>query len=200
MDADNFTSQKTILIEPTGNEKKSGFGKPMLWMQSAVFLLGLALLFYVTYNAGFKTLGETLSRVGWGFLLVVFLNGSRHLLRAVSMFMVIPPEHRQFKFREAIMARLGGEAVSFVTFTGPFLGEATKAALLKRNMPLVQSSAAIIVDNILYYISVILLILCGVGVMTFAYSSEQSVTDALYIVTALCLLAFVGMFLMLWFR
>lgn len=200
MDAENFTSQKTILIEPVLKDKKSFFGKPMLWLQFAIFLLGLGLLFYVTYNAGFKTLGETLSRVGWGFLLVIFLNGGRHMLRAVSMFLVVPPEHRKFKFRDAISARLGGEAVSFVTFTGPFLGEATKAALLKKNMTLVQSSAAIIVDNILYYISVILLILCGVGVMSLAYRSNESVNNALLIVTSLCLLAFIGMFLMLWFR
>ncbi len=200
MDAEHITSPDAILIETSQNEKKSLFGRPLVWIQLIVFLLGLGLLFYVTYKIGFKTLGETVSRVGWGFLLVVLLNGLRHLLRALSMYLVIPAQHRAFKFREAIAARLGGEAVSFVTFTGPFLGEATKAALLKRNMTLVQSSAAIIVDNILYYISVILLILCGVGVMSLAYRNNQSVNDALFLVTGLCLLAFIGLFLMLWFR
>ena len=200
MDAENITSRGTILIEPANNNKKSNFGKPIIWVQFIVFLLGLGLLFYVTYNVGFKTLGETVSRVGWGFLIVVFLNGARHFLRALSMYLVIPAQHRNFKFREAIAARLGGEAVSFVTFTGPFLGEATKAALLKRNMPLVQSSAAIIVDNILYYISVILLILCGVGVMSLAFRSSEAINDALLVVTGICVLAFIALFLMLWFR
>lgn len=200
MDAENITSQKTILIEPKLNRKKSSFGKPVVWLQLIVFLLGLGLLFYVSYSVGFKTLGETLSRIGWGFLLIVALNGVRHLLRSLCMYLVVPPQHRLFKFRQAVAARLGGEAVSFITFSGPLLGEATKAALLKGNMPFLQSSAAIIVDNILYYISVILIVLSGVGVMTAAFSNDASMKTALLAVTVMCVLGFIGLFLMLWFR
>jgi hypothetical protein len=79
MDAENVTSQKSILIEPDKIEKKSTFGKPLIWLQVIVFFLGLGLLFYIMYKVGFKTLGETLSRLGWGFLLIVALNGLRHL-------------------------------------------------------------------------------------------------------------------------
>lgn len=200
MDAENITSQKQILIEPVEINKKPLFGKPIVWFQLIVFLAGLGLLFYVLYNAGFKSLGETLSRVGWGFLIIIALNGTRHILRTVCMYLVVPPKHRLFKFRQVVAARLGGEAVSFVTFTGPFLGEATKAALLKGDMPLTQSSAAIIVDNILYYISVILIVLGGVGVMFLAFSNDASMSKALLAVTILSVVAFAGLFLMLWFR
>lgn len=200
MDAENITSQKRILIEPVSISKKPLIKKPLVWLQLFVFLAGLGLLFYVIYNAGFKTLGETLSRVGWGFLLIVALNGARHLLRTVCMYLVVPPRNRAFKFRQVIVARLGGEAVSFVTFTGPFLGEATKAALLKGDMPFMQSSAAIIVDNIIYYISVILIVLSGVGVMSLAFSNDASMSKALTVVTILSVLSFIGLFLMLWFR
>lgn len=200
MDAENISSQKQILIEPVKINKKPSFGKPFVWFQLFVFLAGLGLLFYVIYNAGFKTLGETLSRVGWGFLLIIGLNGVRHLLRSLCMYLVVPPEHRLFKYRDAVAARLGGEAVSFVTFSGPLLGEATKAALLKGNIPFLKSSAAIIVDNLLYYFSVILIVLSGVGVMSVAFSNDASMKNALLAVTVLCILAFTGLFLMLWFR
>jgi uncharacterized membrane protein YbhN (UPF0104 family) len=200
MDAENVTSQKPILIDPSKIEKKSTFGKPFVWLQIFVFFLGLGLLFFIMYKVGFKTLGETLSRLGWGFLLIVALNGIRHLLRSLCMYLVVPPQHRLFKFREAVAARLGGEAVSFITFSGPLIGEATKAALLKGDVPFLKTSAAIIVDNILYYISVILIVLSGVGVMSLAFSNDASMKNALLIVTILCTLAFVGLFLMLWFR
>ncbi len=200
MDAENINRPDPLFIEPAQMPKKSIFGKPLVWLQILIFFLGLGLLFFVIYNAGFKTLGETLSRIGWGFLLIIGLNGVRHLLRALCLYLVVPPQHRLFKYRQAVAARLGGEAVSFVTFSGPLLGEATKAALLKGNIPFLQSSAAIIVDNILYYISVILIILSGVGVMSVAFSNDASMKNALLAVTVLCILAFAGLFLMLWFR
>jgi glycosyltransferase 2 family protein len=200
MDVENIKRPDPLFIEPARMPKKSLFGKPLVWLQILVFFLGLGLLFFVIYKAGFKTLGETLSRVGWGFLLIIGLNGARHLLRSLCLYLVVPPRHRLFKYRQAVAARLGGEAVSFVTFTGPLLGEATKAALLKGNIPFLQSSAAIIVDNILYYFSVILIVLGGVGVMSVAFSNDASMKNALLVVTVLCILAFTGLFLMLWFR
>lgn len=200
MSAENISSQKQILIEPVEIDKKSFFGRPIVWFQIIVFLAGLGLLFYVLYNVGFKALSDTLSRVGWGFVLIIALNGIRHLLRTLSMYLVVPPQHRLFKFRQVIAARLGGEAVSFVTFTGPFLGEATKAALLKGEIPLSKTSAAIIVDNLLYYISVIVIILGGVGALAFAFSTDSSMNKALIVVSILSGMAFIGLFLMLWYR
>lgn len=200
MSAENLTSQKQILIEPVKIDKKSFFGKPIVWFQLIIFLASLGLLFYVLYNVGIKTLGETLSRVGWGFLIIIALNGVRHVLRAAAMYLIVPPQHRLFKFQQVLAARLGGEAVSFVTFTGPFLGEATKAALLKGDIPLSKSSAAIIVDNLLYYISVIMLVLGGVGAMALAFHNDASMNKALIVVSMLSVLAFIALLLMLWYR
>jgi hypothetical protein len=45
-----------------------------------------------------------------------------------------------------------------------------------------------------------LIVLSGVGVMTLAFSNDASMKNALLVVTILCVLAFVGLFLMLWFR
>src|SRR6476620_2256460 len=104
----------------------SKVGNSLLWLQLAVFVSGLGLLFFVIYKIGFHTVVETVQRIGWGFLIVVFLNGARHLIRSLCLYLAVPHQHRSFKFRFAVAARLGGEAVSLVTFTGPFLGEATK--------------------------------------------------------------------------
>lgn len=164
MNTENLTGEN-----PFTEPKKPLYKSLMVYFQLVSFLAGLGLLILVVYEIGLKTISDALGRVGWGFLLVIGLNGSRHLLRALSLYLALPPQHRSFKFRYAVAARLGGEAVSFVTFTGPFLGEATKAALLKRNVPLSQGVTAVVVDNILYDISVGLLVLGGVGAMFFVY-------------------------------
>lgn len=187
-------------VRHPGDKPKSKAGNPMLWLQAAVFLLGAGLLFYLIYKIGFQTLIETVSKIGWGFLIVVSLNGTRHLIRAWCIYLTIPPRHRTFKFRSALAARLGGEAVSVVTFTGPFLGEATKAALLKKDVPISQGGAAVVVDNILYYISVIIMILSGVGVMFYFYSSANSIRYVLLVIAAFGILSFAGMILLVRFQ
>lgn len=189
MNIENLTEDDSLT-----NPKKSQFKGLMVYFQLASFLIGLALLVLVIYEIGLQTITDALTRVGWGFLIVIGLNGSRHLLRALSLYLAIPSQHRAFKFRYALAARLGGEAVSFVTFTGPFLGEATKAALLKRNVPLSQGVTAVVVDNILYDISVGLLVLGGVGAMFFVYgSSDETIKYSLIGVSAAVALGFAAL-------
>jgi putative ABC transport system permease protein len=81
----------------------------------------------------------------------------------------VPAEHRSFNFRQAFAARLGGEAISFLTFTGPLLGEATKVALLRKRVPLTYGVPALVVDNLLYNLSVVFFVLSGACVMLLTY-------------------------------
>lgn len=174
MSVENLTENESLPIENSARENKSKFGSPMLWIQLITFILGFALLIFVVYKIGFHTLFDAFARVGWGFLIIVALNGARHFIRALCIYLAIPAKHRSFKYRYALAARFGGEAVSFLTFTGPLLGEATKAALLKKRVPLSYGVAAVVVDNILYDISVALLVLGGVGVMFYVYGGGDS--------------------------
>ena len=48
----------------------------------------------------------------------------------------VPPEHRRITFRQAFAARLGGEAISFLTFTGPLSARLPEVALLRKRVPL----------------------------------------------------------------
>lgn len=185
MSTDNLTDNNLLAAGNISGAKKSPLKNVMIYVQLAAFLGGIGLLAFVVYKIGFQTVVDALSRVGWGFLIVIGLNGSRHFLRALSLYLAIPSQHRLFKFRYAVAARLGGEAVSFLTFTGPFLGEATKAALLKRSVPLSQSVTAVVLDNILYDISVGLLILGGVGMMFYVSGTgDESMEYALLGVAA----------------
>ena len=78
--------------------------------------------------------------IGFGFFFVVAINGMRHVLRTIAMSISVPPEHRRFTFFQAFAARLGGESMSFLTFAGPLLGEATKVAMLRKRDPLLDAA------------------------------------------------------------
>jgi putative ABC transport system permease protein len=100
----------------------------------------------------------------------------------------VPAEHRRISFRHAFAARLGGEAISFLTFTGPLLGEATKVALLRKRIPLTYGVPALVVDNLLYNLSVVFFILSGAVVMMATYSLPPPVYLVLLIIASVAAL------------
>lgn len=196
---DRLEDNPQIESEP---EKRSRSKKAMLfWFHGITFFLGAALLFGVVYWIGYKTILDSLAHVGWGFVPIIALNVFRHFMRAASMYLAVPKEHRNFKYRSAVAARFGGEAVSFLTFTGPFLGDATKAVLLKKNIPLSSGASAVLIDNVLYYVTVVLMIIIGVIALVALYGSDSPTTSNLLIAIVVgAVLILVALLLAIWFQ
>src|SRR2546423_12588815 len=164
----------------------------MIWLQGVAFLLGLALLVYVINRVGVQPIFDALSRIGFGFFFLLIITGSRHVLRTIAMRIAVPPEHRRFSFSQAFAARLGGESISFLTFAGPLLGEATKVALLRKRVPLVHGVPALVVDNLLYNLSVVLLIFGGACLMLFAYPVPPVAREMLILIAAVAFLGLIA--------
>jgi putative ABC transport system permease protein len=165
-----------------GARRKSGARRSILWGQIIAFLLGLALLVFVVRRIGVQPIFDALGQIGFGLFLIIAISGLRHLIRALALRTAVPPERRHFNLWQAFTTRVGGEAISFLTFTGPVLGEATKAALLRKRVSLVTAAQALVVDNLLYNLSVALFILCGACVMLAAYNVPPPIFYALLVI------------------
>ena len=172
------------LAEAPDASPASSSRRYLIWLQSLAFLLGLGLLIYVINRVGVQPLFDALLRIGFGFFVIVGLSGLRHVLRTIAMRSAVPAEHRRLTFRQAFAARLGGEAISFLTFTGPLLGEATKVALLRKRVPLTYGVPALVVDNLLYNLSVVFFILSGAVVMLAKYPLAPQVNIVLLVIAA----------------
>jgi putative ABC transport system permease protein len=173
---DNWqTADAEELAEAPDASLSNNSRRYIFWLQGLAFLLGLGLLIYVINRVGVQPLFDALLRIGFGFFVIVGLSGLRHVLRTISMRAAVPAEHRRITFRQAFAARLGGEAISFLTFTGPLLGEATKVALLRKRVPLTYGVPALVVDNLLYNLSVVFFILSGAVVMLVRYPLPREV-------------------------
>ena len=155
-----------------GDGESTAGGEARRWifyLQGIAFCLGAGLLIFVINKVGMQLIFDALGQIGFGFFTLLAIIAARHSLRTLAMSIAIPPQYRRFNFLQAFFARIGGEAVTFLTFTGPLLGEATKAALLRSRVPLGTSVRALVVDNLLYNLSVALFILSGACVMLGSY-------------------------------
>jgi len=190
MHSDNVAPPDSPILEPAADKK--GSRKSLFFLlHGLAFLAGLAVVVLLIYWYR-DTISKALLSVGYGFILLISLNLIRHLLRAASMYLAIAPEQRTFKYRSAVAARFGGEAVTlFSAFTGPYLGDATKVVLMKKHIPLTHGASAVIIDNILYYTSVIALVISGIVVLVVRYgSSGTTMSKVLLIITIAMVVAF----------
>ena len=155
----------------TPNEKRDIEKSGNRWIPLVGFAFGVAAFAFIIYFVGLDTIFESLGKIGWGFFLIVLLNGVRHLLRAVNLYYAVPESERSFSIQNAFAARLAGETINTIAFTGPLLGDAAKTAMLNRKTSLEHSATAVIVDEIIYYISSLVLILAGAIVVLYAYGT-----------------------------
>jgi uncharacterized membrane protein YbhN (UPF0104 family) len=158
----------------------NGKSKRTAWLPIAGFAFGVAVLVFLVYFVGLETIYEPLARIGWGFFLIVALNGIRHYLRAICMYLAVPRSERTFNIRHAFSARLVGETINTISFTGPVLGDAAKAAMLNRKIDVEHSATAVIVDEIIYYITSLMLILAGSIVVLYAYGTGVALNLILF--------------------
>ncbi len=177
---------------PAVTQRKGGARRTIFWGQLIAFLFGLSLLVFVIRRIGVQPIFDALAQIGFGLFTLLAISGSRHFIRALALRIAVPPERRHFNVWQAFTTRLGGEAVSFLTFTGPVLGEATKAALLRKRVTLVTAAQALVVDNLLYNLSVALFILSGACVMLAVYNLPQPAFYTLLVIAVAASLALFG--------
>jgi putative ABC transport system permease protein len=156
----------------------------LFYLHLLAFLFGAGLLVFLINAVGVAPIFSALGQVGIGFLFLLAIAGVRHALRSFSMRLAVPREHRRFTFWEAYTTRLAGETISFFTFTGPVLGEATKAALLRKRVPLASGVQALAVDNLLYNLSVAIFISSGACVMLATYDLPPAAHFPLVVIAA----------------
>ena len=169
-----------IHITADAGEDDGGRRGGLFYLHVLAFVFGATLLVLLVRAVGIEPIFQALGQIGYGFLILLGIAGARHALRTLSMRTAVAREHRRFNFWQAFTTRLAGETISFFTFTGPVLGEATKAALLRKRVPLASAVQALAVDNLLYNVSVALFISSGALVMLATHDLPAAARLPLY--------------------
>jgi len=93
---------------------------------------GFTLLVWLAVDLGLERILEMLGRVGWQALTIAAVYFAYQAMRAAALVASVTGPGR-LTWRGALAIRLSGEAVQFLTFTGPFLAEPAKALLLRKH-------------------------------------------------------------------
>ena len=166
--------------------------KPVLKMLQLIALVaGLALFAYLIHKTGLDTLARYLHMMGWGFAFIILLSAVRNVLRASSWYYAIDPVHRQIRFWTLMNVMLAGEAIKYLTVMGPLFGEPAKAAMVRRQVPLLQGFSSVVVENLIYNLTVIIVMITGLPALVWLIDAPRRLQLGAYLFTAAIILSLV---------
>jgi Lysylphosphatidylglycerol synthase TM region len=128
-------------------------------MLRAFFLIvGLSVSVYLVLALGPRDILALLSRIGWGFVPIAGLYAGYQAARAWAL-RLSAARPGAIAYADAIAVRFSGEAIQFLTSTGPFLAEPSRALLLgRRGLTKPEGFAAAIGEYLAYtFVSAVLL-------------------------------------------
>lgn len=100
-------------------------------LRAFLLIVGLTVLAYLVIALGPGEILSLLLRIGWGFVPIAALYAGHQALRAWAL-RLSAARPGALGYADALAVRLSGEAIQFLTSTGPFLAEPSKALLLGR--------------------------------------------------------------------
>jgi hypothetical protein len=119
--------------------------------RSLLLAFGLGLFVLLIWRTGPQLVLGMLARIGWSFPAVVGIYTIEVGVRAAALWRSIFTS--AMSYRAVLRIALAGEAVELLTFTGPFLAEPAKGALLaRRGLPTADAFAAVATEYLLYTI------------------------------------------------
>ena len=140
---------------------------------------------YLLQKTGVTILINNLEKLGWGFVLIIALSGVRNFVRAGSWYAAIEPDQRGISFWGLTNVMLAGEAIKYLTATGPILGEPAKAAMVRREIPLLQGFSSVLIENLIYYFTVFVFMLAGLPALLWLAETPGKIKVSAYLLMVL---------------
>lgn len=154
-------------------------------------LFGAGLFAYTIHRTKIGPIAEGLRSVGWGFLLILVLSGLRTLARATAWTLCTPGTHG-LRIRDTFPAFLTGEALGNMTPLGLFVSEPTKAVFVRHRVSLMNAVSGLATENVLYTLSVAVVIVAGTVAMLFSFDVPRELRLASLIMLGGMLALLVG--------
>ncbi|MBI3262105.1 MAG: flippase-like domain-containing protein [Acidobacteria bacterium] len=123
-------------------------------------VLGVGLFARSVQAVGADGIRDGLTRVGWGFVVILLLSGAREVARTLAWMRSVEGPTR-LGFAQAFRARLGGEALSTLLPMGMLVGEPAKATQVGPRIPFARAFAGLAVEFAFYTASLVPVMIAG---------------------------------------
>ncbi len=114
--------------------------------RTLLFVGGAIVLWYLVRQTGAGTVAGYLQNLGVGIVIPVLLVGVQHCLRAFAWSFSTQAADEPATYLDLLRARLGAEALGYLSFTGAIGSQTSKVILLRKGIPARSGAATVAVD------------------------------------------------------
>lgn len=164
-------------------------------------LVGLVLLVVLVRRVGADAILAGARQVGWGFLAILAISAARILVRAAAWRLCLDDAAkaaRAVSLRQAFAAGLCAEAIGSLTPLGLLASEPAKAVWVRHAVPFGRAMTAVAVENVVYSISVAIVIAAGTIALLASFNLSAGLRQAGELSLALALAILAGLVAGLW--
>jgi hypothetical protein len=144
---------------------------------AAAAAVGILLFGLAVQRAGVGEILEGIRRLGAGFGVVLLCSAVREASRAIAWMLCIEGD-RRLAFPDALSARLTGEALGNLTPLGLLVSEPAKAIYVRDRVPLAAGLAGTVIENLVYSLSVIVVVVLGTTALLAAFPTPEGLRRA----------------------
>jgi hypothetical protein len=150
------------------------------WLNAAFLIVGLAALAWMIHTLGVDSIGDGLSRLGWGFALSNLAYFGALAADAFTLRACAGEVGGTVPYGRFLHAGMAGHAINLATPSGR-LGEITKCTVLANDMPTERAAAALVVQNFIMLVTNCAMIVTAPIVAVLALGIEGSVATLLLV-------------------
>lgn len=155
-------------------------------------VVGLGLFVLIIYKIGPDQIWENIRKISWqNFVVLLFLRLLYWMLRTYNWKVILEGYGHQSTFRHLFACRMSSHAVSHLTPSANFGGEATRIMMVNSSSKKI-SLASVIVDKTMEFLSLIVFAIVGVGIAITRIPMRTR-----YQIFLICLVAAIAFFLLL---
>jgi len=111
--------------------------------------------------------------VGWGFLVILALSGTRMVARALA-WSLCTEGPQPLRLRDTFPAFVTGDALGNLTPLGLFASEAAKTMYVRHRVPLMTAVSGLTIENLIYTLTVGLVIGAGAVALLFSFTVSRA--------------------------
>jgi uncharacterized protein (TIRG00374 family) len=158
-------------------------------------LVGAVLLVLLVRKIGVDTILDNIRALGWKFIPILAITGVGYVFYTIAWMQFLSRLSNGIGFFELFRIKISGEAVNTLTPANFIGGDPMRIYLLKKNFPVSEGAASVVVDRTLQSIAILFTILLGI-IVAFLKFDELSANITYGVPIALVIsFAFMGFLL-----
>lgn len=141
---------------------------PRSWVKGLLTAVGVLLFFYLVRRTGLKSLEANLSRFGPWFLLICLFGPAYFYLQASAWWLIQKGFFRKVPFGLLYRIKVISSAFNMVLPSASLGGDAMRAFMIQKNVPLKEGIPSVLFDKTLEFIASTVFLIAGflLGLLT----------------------------------